>query len=140
MSSEVKDTWVRGPNLPPTSCDFGQGPSPFLAPVYLLQYGDNNGTYTIKILHIKDNICKAQCLAYGQYSFLAVIFPKAYQVVFFIRDYKDLRKSKPEFHCKQTETKDINFRLGNRSGVHFLFIIMLPSSRHFELPKDINPP
>lgn len=33
---------------------------------------------------------------------------------FFTSNYKDFRKSKPEFYCKQIETRDINFRLDNR--------------------------
>lgn len=32
---------------------------------------------------------------------------------FLIRDYKDLRKSKPGCYCKQIKTRGINFRVDN---------------------------
>lgn len=109
MSSEVKDTWS---NLHWLVLWLGQVASPFQASVSLLRWGIIALTHrtVLKIYKIIYAKHSAWHMAIIQYWLLISKHAK----LFFIRDYKDLRKSKPECYCKQIKTRVINFRWDNR--------------------------
>lgn len=138
VGSRVIDTWVRGAVLQLTSyMTLGRFLHLSKSQFYLLQYRNSNSTYPIELLwRFKREYMQSTVPGIWPVFDVGSYSSQSTPSCFFISDYKDRRKSKPEFYCKQIETREITFRLDKRKH-HACQWSSFPLYNNTTHPKDI---